>query len=77
MPEKLKNLSLGADDIEALLHILWLRLVHLYSEYKGSNSDDIEINRIKNIAEQLGETFKIVFEEGKSKVAPRRGSMPT
>lgn len=71
MPEKLKNLSLRADEIEALLHILWLRLGYLYSEYNGSNTEDIEINEIREIAEKLGEPFKIVFEDGKRKVAPR------
>mgnify|MGYP001597987016 FL=1 len=77
MSNQMKNLSLSAYETDALLHILWMRLALIYSEYKSDYHTDIEINTIKDIADRLGEPFKTVIDNGKWKVVPRHGSMPT
>ncbi len=77
MSNQMKNLSLSAYETDALLHILWMRLALIYSEYKSDYHTDIEINTIKDIADRLGEPFKTVFDNGKLKVVPRHDSTPT
>jgi hypothetical protein len=71
-----KNFSLQLQDgeAEALLHILWLRLVKIVGGYQRSYAEDVEITMIKGFSEQLGEKFVIVLENGVSKVAPRVAS---
>lgn len=67
------SLPLEPGDTDVLLHILWMRLVLIVSEYQHLYSEDIEITTIQRLSEQLGERFSIVLDNGVSKVAPRRG----